>query len=64
MSKQKITAKQRAAKVQAAAERAERADQKKAAAEQRKKILTVVVCVILILALGLPTMALAVLGGA
>ena len=64
MSKQKMTAKQRAAKVQAAAERAERADQKKAAAEQRKKIPTVVVCVILILALGLPTMALAVLGGA
>lgn len=63
MAKQKVSAKQREARVQAAKEREERAAVKKAAKERTKKIVTVVVCVILVLALGLPTMALAVLGG-
>lgn len=63
MAKQKVSAKQREAKIQAAKQREERQQAKKAAAERTKKIVTVVVCVILVLALGLPTMALAVLGG-
>lgn len=63
MAKQKVSAKQREAKIEAARAREERQQAKKAAAERTKKIVTVVVCVILVLALGLPTMALAVLGG-
>ena len=51
---QKLTAKQRSERVRAAQERA--------IAERTKKIFTIVVCVILVLALGIPTMALAVLG--
>lgn len=62
MAKQKMTAKQREARVQAALEREKRAEEKKAAAERGKKIFTVVVCVILILALGLPTIGLALFG--
>ena len=45
---QKLTSKQRQARIDAAKERT-------------KKIFTIVVCVILVLALGIPTMALAVL---
>lgn len=60
---QKLTAKQKAAKVEAARQR-ELADQRRReAAARTKKIFTVVVCVILVLALGIPTMALAVMGG-
>lgn len=59
---QKLTAKQRQARVEAAKEREEREAQKKARSERGKKIFTIVVCVILVLALGIPTMALAVLG--
>jgi len=58
----KITAKQRAARIKAAEEREARAQEKREKQEKRKKIFTVVVCVILVLALGLPTMAIAVLG--
>ena len=61
MAKQKMTAKQREAKVQAAQERERRAEEKKKAAERTKKIFAVVVCVILVLALGVPTVALSVL---
>ena len=39
------------------------AEEKKKAAERTKKIFTVAVCVILVLALALPTMAVALLGG-
>ena len=47
-----------------AAQRREEAERKrKEAAERTKKIFTIVVCVILVLALGLPTMALVVMGG-
>ena len=63
MGKQKITAKQRDARMQAAIERERLAEEKKKAAESTKKIFTVAVCVILVLALALPTMAVALLGG-
>ena len=64
MGKQKMTAKQRETREQAAIEREKRAEEKKKAAERTKKIFTVVVCVILVLALGIPTVGLALLGGA
>ena len=63
MGKQKITAKQRDARMQAAIERERLAEEKKKAAERTKKIFTVAVCVILVLALALPTMAVTLLGG-
>lgn len=62
MAKQKITAKQREERIKKAAERERRAEEKKAAAERTKKIFTIVVCVILVLALGLPTVGLALFG--
>lgn len=62
MAKQKMTAKQKEARVQAAIEREKRAAEKKAAAERAKKIFTIAVCVILVLALGLPTIGLALFG--
>ena len=48
---------------QAAMEREGLAEDEKRAAERTKKIFTVAVCVILVLALALPTMAVALLGG-
>ena len=62
MAKQKMTAKQKEARVQAAIEREKRAAEKKAVAERTKKIFTIAVCVILVLALGLPTIGLALFG--
>lgn len=62
-SKQKMTPAQREARIQAAEERAKREEAAKAHAAKRKQIFTIVVCVILVLALALPTMGLAVLGG-
>lgn len=61
--KQKQTAKQKEARIQAAIEREERAKAKKAQSERLKKVFTIVVCIILVLALFIPTMAIAVLGG-
>lgn len=61
--KQKQTVKQKEARIQAAIEREERAKAKKAQSERLKKVFTVVVCIILVLALFIPTMAIAVLGG-
>jgi len=58
---QKTTAKQKEARIQAAREREERA--KKERADRIKRIVTVVVCIILVLALFIPTMALSVLSG-
>lgn len=55
---QKVSAKQRAAKVAAAQEREAAAAAKKAQSERWKKIGIIVVCAVLILALGLPTLAL------
>lgn len=60
---QKLTAKQKAERVKAAQERERIEREKRAAAEKTKKIFTIVVCIILVLALGIPTVALAVLGG-
>ena len=60
---QKTTAKQKEARIQAALEREERARAKKERSERIKRIVTVVVCIILVLALFIPTMALSVLSG-
>ncbi|WP_165173385.1 MULTISPECIES: CASC3 protein CASC3 [unclassified Adlercreutzia] len=60
-SRSKLTREQRAARVKAAEERERRAEQQRERAARTKKIFTVVVCVILVLALGIPTMALTVL---
>lgn len=59
---QKLTTKQKSERVRAAQEREVRAKEQRERAERTKKIFTVVICVILVLALGIPTMALAVLG--
>lgn len=58
---QKLTAKQKSERIKAAEEREKRAQLQREAAERSKKIFTVVICVILVLALGIPTVALSVL---
>ena len=58
---QKLTAKQKAERIKAAQEREAREKARREAAARTKKIFTVVVCVILVLALGIPTIALSVL---
>ena len=55
---QKLTREQKAARVRAAQERERAVKLKAEAAERTKKIFTVIVCVILVLALGIPTVAL------
>lgn len=60
-SRAKLTREQKAQRVKAAQEREQRAVQQRERAERTKKVFTVVVCVILVLALGIPTMALTVL---
>lgn len=60
---QKLSAQQKADRIKAAQERQELALKKKERQERTKRIFTIVVCVILVLALGLPTMGLAILGG-
>lgn len=62
-SKPKLTAKQKEERIKAAEERAKREAAAKARKERTKRIFTIVVCVILVLALGIPTIGLAVLGG-
>lgn len=61
--RQKLTAKQKSERIKAAQERDQRAQAEREKAARTKKIFTVVVCVVLALALGLPTMALMVMGG-
>lgn len=61
-SKQKLTAKQLEQRRQAAQARAEREEAARAKKERGKRIFTLVICVILVLALGIPTIALSVLG--
>jgi uncharacterized ion transporter superfamily protein YfcC len=61
-SKQKLTAKQKEERIKAAEERAKREAEAKARKDRGKQIFTIVVCVILVLALGIPTVGLAVLG--
>ena len=60
--KQKLTKAQKDARIQAAEERARREEESKAKRQRGKQIFTIVVCVILVLALGVPTIALSVLG--
>lgn len=62
-SKQKLTAKQKEERIKAAEERAKREAAAKARKDRTKQIFTIVVCIILVLALGIPTIGLAVLGG-
>lgn len=59
---QKLTAKQKSERIKAAQEREVHAKAQRERAERTKKVFTVVICIILVLALGIPTMALAVLG--
>lgn len=54
----KLTKAERQARVQAAQEREQAEILRREATSRTKKIFTVVVCVILVLALGIPTMAL------
>ena len=56
-----ITRKQQAERIRAAEERERRAKEAAEARARTKKIFTIVVCVILVLALCIPTMALTVL---
>lgn len=62
--KQKISAKQAEERRQAAIDRQRRAAEKQARAEFLKRVGVIVVCVILVLALSIPTVGLMVLGGA
>ena len=61
--KQKVSAKQRQAREQALLEKKAQAEAKKARQDKLERVFIVVVCVILALALTLPTMGLLVLGG-
>lgn len=61
---QKMTAKQRAAQIEAARKREEADRKRRERAARTKKIFTVVVCIILVLALGIPTVAIMAMGGA
>ena len=58
---QKLTAQQKSDRIKAAKEREARAQAQRERSAKMKKIFTVVVCVILVLALGIPTIALSVL---
>lgn len=58
---QKLTAQQKSDRIKAAKEREVRAQAQRERSAKMKKIFTVVVCVILVLALGIPTIALSVL---
>ena len=56
-----LTRQQKADRIAAAQRQEQRAKEREEAAQRTKKIFTVVVCVILVLALGIPTMSLAFL---
>ena len=58
---QKLTAKQRADRIKAAQEREAREIKRREAEARSKKIFTVIICIILVLALGIPTVAISVL---
>lgn len=60
---QKMTAKQKEARIRAAQEREQRAKAAKERSSRIKRIVTIIVCVILVLAMFIPTMALSVLSG-
>lgn len=56
-----LTREEKAARIKAAQEREAREEERKQRAQRTKKVFTVVVCVILVLALGIPTTAISVL---
>ncbi len=60
-SKKTISREEKAARIKAAEERERHERERRERSEKVKKIFTVIVCVILVLALGIPTMALTVL---
>ncbi len=60
-SKKTLSREEKAARIKAAQERERRERQRREKSEKLKKVFTVVVCVILVLALGIPTMAISVL---
>lgn len=62
-TKKTLTAKEKSQRMKAAQERWRLEREKREAAAKTKKIFTIVVCIILVLALGIPTVALAFLGG-
>ena len=62
VGQRKLTREQMAAKEEAARRAQEQAKAAKERSERTKKIFTVVICIILVLALGIPTVALSVLG--
>ena len=62
VGQRKLTREQMAAKEEAARKAQEQAKASKERSERTKKIFTVVICIILVLALGIPTVALSVLG--
>ena len=61
MAKQKLTKKQREQRIKAAEERAQREEAARVRQQKTKQIFTIVVCVILVLALGIPTVGLTLL---
>ena len=62
VGKRKLTREQMAAKEEAARKAQEQAKAARERSERTKKIFTVIICIILVLALGIPTVALSVLG--
>ena len=62
MAKQKLTPKQREARMKAAEEREKRQKAAQERATRTKRIFTIAICVVLVLALGLPTVGLAMCG--
>ena len=62
--KQKLTPAQREARIKAAEQRQLREEEAKQKKQRGKQIFTIVICVILVLALSIPTIALSLLGTA
>ena len=60
---QKLSAKQRAERLEKEQRRQEAEENRRKARETRKRIFTIVVCVILVLDLGIPTVAIMAMGG-
>ena len=58
---QKLTAKQRNERIRAAENREKHEAQRREAAARSKRIFTIVICIILVLALGIPTVAMSFL---
>lgn len=64
MSKnKKLTAKQRKEKIEAAERRGQQEKLRREAADKTKKIFTVVICIILVVALAIPTVAIVAMMG-